>query len=209
MDTATAYVETFGCALETVTGDGYEHDLHPGDCRWRFTCGICGTEDLPCAAHAPADVPGLMMTECSVPGEHPRTWVLADDTGYGAPCMYCAHAAAVEAHRGCAHSHHWPWRRWKITGWLLHKGAMAGFVKGGMWTHDGACRGCHSHFRIGRSGYVLGRSYSWWGCVLRRHHRPAFADSCVPWGIGICVKCSPCPGCESCQPAEPAAVARG
>ena len=35
MDTATAYIETFGRALETLTEDGYEHGRHPGDCQYK------------------------------------------------------------------------------------------------------------------------------------------------------------------------------
>jgi hypothetical protein len=185
-DTIPAYIETFGCYLETE--DGCEHD---GPCEWGYRCGTCGVglDDGPCPEHAPTEVPGLMLTDCAAPAQHRRTWVHANDGGYGAPCMDCAYDAKDEAHRGCAHSHHHAWHRWKITHKLAGYGYSLGFVQGHGTSWGGGCNGCMTGFRWGRSGYVLGQENEWWGCLLRRHHirRPD------PDLYALCIRCAPLP----------------
>jgi len=186
--TETPYLETFGCRFDD--GEGCDHD---GYCDWGWACGTCGrpVDDGPCPDHAPLDVPGLMLTECTTAEpRHPRTWVLASDS-YGAPCMYCAYDAVSSAHAGCAHSHHWPWRRWTVTHKVLHWLVLAGVTRGGWFTHDSHCRGCVDHLSLGRGDYLLGQENEWWTCLLRQHHLrkpdpdcPAFCNVCTPPDVG-------------------------
>lgn len=187
--TETPYLETFGCHLD----DGEDHN-HPGDCDWGYACGTCGcpVDDGPCPDHAPLDIPGLMLADCGAVPRHPRTWLIANDAGYGAPCMYCAYDAESAAHAPCAHSHHWPWRHWAVTHKTLHWLVLAGVTRGGWFTHDTHCRGCVDHLRLGGSSYVLGWPKWKWRCLLKGRHWPGvlvFAD--------MCGKCAPCPGCGS------------
>lgn len=187
--TETPYLETFGCRLD----DGEDHD-HPGDCDWGYACGTCGrpVDDSPCPAHAPLDIPGLMLTECTTAEpRHPRTWVIANDGGYGAPCMYCCYDLAVKAHAGCEHSHHGRWRRWRIASRLLGDLYSLGIVAcyGHNW--GGGCRGCLTNVRFGRNGYLLGQENEWWTCLLRHHHVrrpdpdcPVICDVCSPPDTG-------------------------
>lgn len=81
-----------------------------------FFCNQCfrplSGHNTPCPEHAPVNIPGLQVTECGQPEEHPRSFVYADNGGYGAPCMYCVHASMKEAHEGCEHARHLFWFRW-------------------------------------------------------------------------------------------------
>jgi len=183
--TETPYLETFGCRLN----DGEDHD-HPGDCDWGYACGTCGrpVDDGPCPDHAPLDVPGLMLADCAAEPRHPRTWLLANDAGYGAPCMYCAYDTVNTAHAGCEHSRHGRWRRSRVIYRLLGYGYSLGFVASRGITWDGGgCGGCMTGIRFGRSGYLLGQENEWWTCLLRHHHFrkpdpdcPAFCNVCTP-----------------------------
>lgn len=181
-----AYIESFGCHLETE--DGCDH---PGDCEPQFYCGTCRrpVSEGPCPDHAPLDVPGLDLAPCSAEPRHPRTWFLAAD-GYPPPCMYCSYDALQAAHRGCEHSRHRAWRRWKVTHWLAGRGYSLGVVASHGSSYGLGCDDCLTGFRWGRSGYVLGRQREWWYCLIRRHHimRPA------PGLADICDICSPDPG---------------
>lgn len=94
-------------------------------CEWfdygelEFFCNQCFRQvpgHLGCPDHAPVDIPGLQVTECSEPGIHPRTFAYADNGGYGAPCMYCVCNSISEAHEGCEHAGHLFWFRWH---WLV------------------------------------------------------------------------------------------
>ena len=200
-ETTTAYLETFGCHLETED----DHD-HPGDCEWGFACSACGrrVDDEPCPDHAPADVPGLQLADCDAQPRHPRTWFLATDS-YPPPCMYCSCAALQAAHQGCEHSHHRAWRRWKLTHRLAGRLYSLGVVKGYGLAGGGGCNFCLTGLQWGRSGYLLGWDNWKWQTLarcLRRGHWPADTDSCVgsERGLGFCVKCAPCTGCWLCQP---------
>jgi hypothetical protein len=187
-ETLTPYLEVFGCY--GAAEDGCEHE---GDCAWGFSCGTCGrlVDSGPCPDHAPLDVPGLVLAECTATPRHPHTFFFASD-GYPPPCMYCACDALRAAHAPCEHSRHGPWRRWRAVHRVLHWLVLAGVANGARWTQDQYCRGCLSHFRWHLSGYVLGWPKRKWRCLLREHHWPGvlvFAD--------ICGKCCPCPGCSS------------
>ena len=199
--TTTAYLEAFGCRLETED----DHD-HPGDCDWGYSCSQCGrrVDDGPCPDHAPVEVPGLMLADCDAEPRHALTWFLATD-GYPPPCMYCAYAAMQEAHRGCEHSHHRAWRRWKVTRKVAGRLYSLGVVSGYSLVGGGGCNGCLTGFRWGRSGYLLGWDNWKWKTVLRclrAGHWPATTDSCTGTEreMNFCVKCSPCPGCWLCDP---------
>ena len=188
MSTTTPYLEVFGCRL--ATEDSCEHD---GDCDWDWSCGTCGRSLAggPCPDHAPVDIPGLMLAECTAEPPHPRTWVLANEW-CGAPCMYCAYEALRAEHAPCEHSRHWPWRRWKVTHKALYRLRLAGVVSGGWTGYSEHCNGCVSHLKLGGSSYVLGWPKWKWSCVFQGRHWPG-----VEVYGGICGKCSPCPGCES------------
>lgn len=217
VETAEPYIETFGCGLATVGEFGDpEHDHDPRiDCKWAYRCGTCGTEDVPCAEHAPGEFAGLMLTDCCAEPPHAKTWVYAND-GYGAPCMYCAYEAAEQAHRGCEHSRHRAWRRWKIVHKFAGYGYSLGFVKGSGVRYGGGCRNCLAGLQWGRSSYLLGWDNWKWKALLRclkRGHLPIGYDACSRSSDGremdFCVKCSPCPGCATCQPEPAMAVSRG
>ena len=206
MDTATAYIETFGCGLATDGHDfGHDHDPRT-DCAYAYRCGTCGTESLPCAEHAPREFAGLMMTDCYAEPKHAPSFVYANDAGYGAPCMWCAYGGEAAAHRNCAHAGHRAWRRWKAVSRLVGWGYSLGIIQGSTWRTRGGCDGCVT-FTWGRSGYLLGWDNWKWETLprcLRRGHRPVGIDSCSRASDGremnFCVKCSPCPGCDTCQP---------
>jgi hypothetical protein len=209
--TARPYLETFGCGLERLTEDGWEHDHDPRlDCQWGYRCSQCGTEDLPCAEHAPTEFPGLRLAECAADPPHARAWLYATDA-YPPPCMYCAYHAISGAHRGCEHSHHRAWRRWRITHKLARWGYSLGVVKGHGASYGGGCENCLAHFRWGRSGYLLGWDRWRWQALphcLRAGHWPSGSDACSRACDGrelsFCVRCAPCPGCDTCRPAEAA-----
>jgi hypothetical protein len=186
--TATPYLEVFGC--RNATEDGCDHE---DICDYGFTCGSCGrpVDDGPCSDHAPLDVPGLQLAECDTQPRHPRTWFLASD-GYPPPCMYCSYDVLAENHAGCAHSHHWPWRRWKLTRSAAYRLTLLGVSPGAWIIHDGYCRGCFSGFSPRLSGYLLGWPRWKWSCLFRGRHWPG-----VQIIAGVCGKCAPCPACGS------------
>lgn len=147
-------------------------------------------------AAPPAAAPaGFELVECTATPRHCPMYTIADDDFYPAPCMYCAYDAAYEAHRGCAHSHHRAWRRWRITGkvagWLYVTGITS---SGGSWQMGGGCNGCRTMPKFNRHPrvYILGVSRDTWRCLLKGRHRPG-----DPIGFGYCAKCLPCPDCGS------------
>lgn len=214
IDTATAYIETFGCGLATADEFGdRDHGSHEGDCRWGFSCGTCGVpvDDAPCPAHAPLEIPGLALVACDAVPRH-YSWVLAHD-GYEGPCWRCVHekqqAREQEQERVTHSSRHRAWCRLKAVHWLAGRGNSLGFVKWNSLSYGGpgGCKGCMTGLRFGRSGYLLGWDNWKWATLprcLRRGHWPAGADACSRSSDGremnFCVKCSPCPGCYNCQP---------
>lgn len=212
--TAEPYLETFGCGLEVLDEFGWKHDHDvTDDCQWGYRCSQCRTEDLPCAEHAPTEFPGLRLAECLADPPHPRAWLYATDA-YPPPCMYCAYHAIEAAHRGCEHSHHRAWRRWEIARKLAGWGYSAGFIAGYSISGIGACKGCVTGIRWGRSGYLLGWDRWKWqalpGC-LRRWHWPSGTDECSRTCDGrelnFCARCAPCPGCGTCRPVAEAVSA--
>jgi hypothetical protein len=182
--TETPYLESFGCLLEGE--EGCDHD---GPCpQWGFRCRICArpVDDGPCPEHAPREVPGLALVECSAEPRH-YLWAAANDA-YGTGCPACALDRAAEAHRCCEHSRHRAWRRWKVTHRLASRAYILGIARGGTVTFSPECRGCLTGFRTGRSPYVLGLRREWWFCLLRRRH--LYEDSGLD---GICDRCCPDP----------------
>lgn len=109
-----------------------------------YFCNQC-FEQIPgqrgCPEHAPTSVPGLQVAECSEPDKHPRTFIFADNGGYGAPCGWCAYDAMSEAHKDCEHAHHWAWRRWRVTRKVF--GALYQFQISTGW--------CYSTCKTGRT----------------------------------------------------------
>jgi hypothetical protein len=106
--------------------------------------------------------------------------------------MYCSYDALQAAHAPCEHSHHGPWRSWKVTRRVVRWLQTLGVVDGGWITHDAHCNGCVSRLRLFKSTYVLGWPKWKWRCLLRERHWPGvlvFSD--------LCGKCLPCPGCSS------------
>lgn len=178
--------------FETFTWDFDDPALQLG-----FVCNICAAPvgDAPCPEHGPGERVGpLVLVECDATPRHPHVWA-TDGDHYGAPCMYCCYQRASDAHAGCAHARHWPWRRWKVTGradyWLTILGVIGG---GSAWTLDGHCRGCRTWRKplTGKRSYILGKRREWWSCLLvGRHIR---GDEL---GLGLCAKCVPCPTCGS------------
>lgn len=146
--TEVPYLEAFGCRLD----DGEDH-AHEGDCCWGFFCSQCSRPDdgKPGPVHAPREIPGLVLADCDATPRHAHTWFYATE-GYPPPCMYCAWQAASDAHKGCEHSRHWPWRRWKATRWLAIKGHWLGVVRSHWVTHDSHCHGCVSRIQLGPLG---------------------------------------------------------
>lgn len=148
---------------------------------------------LPLDAAVPAP-PGFELVGCHAEPRHPATYVLATD-GYPAPCPHCQQWALTDAHQGCEHRGHGPWRRWRLTHWLITQLYVSGLSSSGagrMWG-SGGCDGCvvsGPRWRGGRP-YVLWVSRDTWRC-LRRGHLPG--DQV---GLGFCGKCLPCPLCDS------------
>ena len=106
------------------------------ECDW--FCNQCFNQ-LPdkrqgCPEHAPLEVPGFQLTDCNNP-EHPRTFVYADNGGYGAPCGWCAHDAMSEAHKDCDHAQHRAWRRWGVTERTMVMLSRLRLVKGMCWSN--------------------------------------------------------------------------
>lgn len=126
IDPAGPYREAFGWPFDDSGG-------HP-----RFYCGMCGTDQLPCADHAPRDIPGLRRVECTA--DHDPLWALdRDDYGHGCPlCWVAQQRQRIDELTRCRH---WPWRRWRITRWVLHRLPVSfGSVSGGP-DHNGCAYG--------------------------------------------------------------------
>jgi hypothetical protein len=161
-----------------------------------YRCNICGrpVDDTngACPDHTPLEYPGLQLAECGAEPRHAYTWFL-DDDGYGAPCMYCVYEAVRDAHAGCEHSHHGPWRRWKVTHRLAGWAYTLGITSASSYRYDGNCSGCYTPYFHGRRLYVLGLSRGAWRCLLRGRHLPG-----EPTGVfDYCGKCLPWPCCGS------------
>lgn len=186
-DTTTpAYFETL------IMGDGPDGRL---DCY--FACNLCDRrlDDGPCPQHAPLNVPGLQLADCTAEPRHARTWVLDGDT-YGAPCMYCAYDAMNERVKYLERCRHRGWRRTRPFKWLAGCAYSLGIVIGYGISHGGGeygHNGCAHGFRLlGKRSYILGWPTWKWSCLLRKHHWPATFV-----GLDSCSKCLPCPDCGS------------
>lgn len=147
----------------------------------------------------PLTLPPLVRVHCDAEPPHPPMWMEHDEEDWYAPgCPICWYESARDAHAGCAHSRHLPWRRWKIAHWVVRKAYSLGITSnGGCMTWDGYCVGCWrgswSTFR-GRRVYVLGWPTWKWGCVLKNRHWPGQFI-----GFDSCTKCMPCPECGSTE----------
>lgn len=174
------------------------YEEHPlGGDNVGFICSECSAvvNERPCPEHGPGERVGpLVLVPCDTSPRHLEVYVV-DRDDYGTPCMYCAYESIREDHAPCAHSHHWPWRRWKITGRVSHRLAVLGVLGGGgSWTLDGHCDGCHTWNRpfAGKRTYILGKSRDWWRCLIQGRHIQG-----EQIGLGYCGKCLPCPTCGS------------
>lgn len=118
------------------------------DSRWIFVCNTCrrNVTDQPCPDHAPRDVPGLQRVDCEATPPHPPVWYLAGD-GYPPGCPACQYGALADAHDGCEHSHHWAWRRWRITSRAVYWLSRAKIVTSYGWVEGGGCEGCLTRIR--------------------------------------------------------------
>lgn len=192
MNAPAAYEAQIRClhASRDEDGDWIGCERDHDTCDWRWFCSVCDREvgDGGCPDHAPSDVPGLQVVSC---GEHPRTWLLADD-GYEPPCPWCVADAASKAHEGCAHARHGRWRRWRITRKVLSNLYGAGVLRGWGSSHDSRCKGCASGIMWGRNSYLLWWPRWKWSCLLGARHWPGAEIL-----NGICGKCNPCGGCGS------------
>lgn len=181
------------------------HEEHPlGGDAVGFICSVCSTvvDSGPCPDHGPgATVGSLVLVECAAEPRHPHVYVV-DRDDYGTPCMYCAYGQMRDDHAPCAHSHHRPWRRWKITGWVSHRLTLLGVLGGGSsWTYDAHCHGCRAFYSpfTGRRDYILGKHRTWWRCLIQGRHIQG-----EHVGMGFCGKCLPCPSCGSVVEDHPA-----
>lgn len=180
------YTEEFVCAVTPADAEDHEHDLAI-PCEWTFRCSICHSDVYaePCPDHAPGEVPGLRMAECTATPRHVTYGHLRDD--YGLPCPWCQLNAAAERERAYRQCRHWAWRRWSLTRcamrWAYSLGVISGYSTG---TIDG-CNWCirHVSFR-GRRPYVLGVAATTWRCWRRGHRRGdpiifGYCGRCIPW----------------------------
>jgi hypothetical protein len=147
----------------------------------------------------PAALPRLVAVECTNEPPHPPMWMeYSEEDWYAPPCYWCAYDMQAEAHAGCRHARHWPWRRWEITKRLASWAYSMGLVAGYGITHDGHCDGCVSGFSVGpraRRVYLLGWPAWKWRCLLTQGHWPGQFI-----GFDRCTKCCPCPECGSTEP---------
>lgn len=183
-ETATAYFEML------VMGEAED-----GSTVCHFACNICdrNVDDEPCPDHAPTDVPGLTLTECTAEPRHARVWTLAGDY-YDAPCMYCVaddQAKKIAYHERCRH---WGWRRTRLAHWAALKAYSLGIAGGGGAEYSGGEYGHHGCIIMprwrGKRHYILGWPRWKWSCLLKQRHWPGEFV-----GLDSCSKCLPCPDC--------------
>lgn len=186
--------------IELTTGEPYKELLivdYPDDTNGYpdvyYICNTCGTkvDDAPCAEHAPLNVPGLVLVDCDATPRH-YMWTV-DSEGYPSGCVACGWREIYDKHSTCEHSHHGPWRRWRITKWANLKAYSLGITGGHGASYGGGCHGCVTRTRWrGSRSYVLGWPTWKWSCLLRKRHWPGHLV-----GLGCCTKCLPCPDCGS------------
>jgi hypothetical protein len=170
------------------------------DCAW-FACNLCGrdvsADNQGCPGHAPHDVPGLNRAECWANPPHAPVWTLdGEQNGYGNPCPQCMYDGVAADLARANRCRHWPWRRWRATGWLVRKAYTLGVISGsgsmwgsGEYDHKWCVQGLR---RRGRRRYILGVSRETWRRWLVGHHRRG-----EEVGFGFCGKCLPWPCCGS------------
>lgn len=138
-------------------------DGKPGEyCEWfdfnshDWFCNQCfeviNGAGVHCPTCAPAHFPGLMRVPCDAePNTHPAIFMYADNTeGYSsAYCWFCIRDHQQEVtgqgkrlRLERMHASHAPWRRWKLTGWLLKSSRRMGLVAGYTTYHAKPCLGC-------------------------------------------------------------------
>ncbi len=192
---------------EGDAGDTYYQLLildHDTDRRAWWACNLCGKEidsDQGCATHAPRDVPGLARVECDNEPPHAPMWTLdGEQNGYGNPCPQCMYSRVADdlaKARKEDRCYHWPWRRWRITGWLAMRCYSLGVTSGGgTWTWSDVHDGCRTRLLSlrGKRPYILGVPRETWRCwIVGRHRRGEEV------GLGLCGKCVPWPCCGSQQ----------
>lgn len=149
METAIAYREEFVCWVPNRPGEDptdHEHDSKI-PCEWGWACNVCGAriDDGPCSAHAPSEFPGLRPAECLADPKH--HWFGYDADDYGLGCPTCSYVWAMDRLRQLEKdthgARHWPWRRWRLTNFLLYRVAYPlRLVRGSGTSNSHTCRGC-------------------------------------------------------------------
>lgn len=176
-----------GAYRELFVWDDEHPNHHVG-----FLCSICGqpVDDRPCPDHAPVNVPGLRLVECSTEPRH-WLWVL-DCEDYGAPCYRCELNDLYERQRQAEACRHWPWRRWKLTHRAGSLAYQLGVIAGSGTQWGNGCNHCLTGVRWrGKRPYLLGAQRETWRCWRQGHHRGEHV------GFGYCGKCQPWPCCGS------------
>lgn len=174
------YVETFVM----------DEDHPTGQCG--FICSICryDVSDGPCPDHAPTDVPGLRLVDCT---KEPRHWLWVHDAeDYGCPCYQCLVNEQADRDAEARQCRHWPWRRWKATRWVCGQMYASGIASSGgtlSWGDGHSwCQSRLPHLR-GKRVYILWVDRNTWNCWRSGHRRGEEV------GFGFCGKCMPWPCC--------------
>lgn len=134
----------------------------------------------------------LQKIECFADEPCAPTYMEFDPDCYPPSCPWCALNAEIEAHSGCEHKRHGPWRRWKIVHKIEGWAYVLGIVSGARFSWGGGCSGCMTIYFKGRRPYILGWERWKWSCLFRGRHWPGEYV-----GLDACGKCLPCPECGS------------
>jgi hypothetical protein len=112
--------------------------------------------------HPPAAPPGFWLVSCDNEPRHWPWYVPIDVDFYEPGCPTCVASSERAAHAGCEHSHHWPWRRWKITGTAFMWLYRMRLIKGHGIQYGEHCKGCQTvHWGI-RKGWRAERQWAKW-----------------------------------------------
>lgn len=181
------YVEEFHCAATPAGEEDHEHDRDL-PCQWGFRCSVCHADvnERPCAEHAPREVPGLRLADCTANPPHVTYGHERED--YGLPCPWCQLAERAERDRLARQCRHWGWRRWAVTRWAEGWAYRLGITSGGGAKWGDGCNWCVDHIRFtGRRVYLLGVPRGVWRCWARGHRRGVevlgfdSCGTCTPW----------------------------
>lgn len=136
---APAYYELFHCFTTPAGEEDHEHDFKL-DCDWGFICNQADCRSRvdfqPCPDHAPIEIPGLRLVECTA---EPRHYLYVHDRDdYGANCPACYAGELnqrVMEYEACRHR---AWRRWRIARWIVLHLPLTGYG----YRIGNGCQGC-------------------------------------------------------------------